>query len=131
MGRFQESQSYLEKALAFDQGHKGPVFEDLTELARLNFDQKKYLEAVEFYKLDFEILDQIDASRRSPGAYCDLLEEYAASLSAAARESESNLCRAKLVALTKEFPNRRSITDRTPYGKYLSGNSHSGDRTSH
>jgi len=80
MGQASEAERHLKLALEFDQKHDGPAWMDYTELARLNLEGGKYTEAVAYFELDFRELDKVHAPDDAPGAYCEILAEYAAAL---------------------------------------------------
>jgi tetratricopeptide (TPR) repeat protein len=119
-GRFDESEVWLKKALDRDRKRKGPFYLDLTELARLNFDQGKFSDAITYFEPLSQELDRIGAPSQTPAAYSDILREYADALMKVGRVDEAKKKMEIVMELKEKVPNQHSITDRTPYGKFSS-----------
>lgn len=119
-GRFEEAEVWLKKALQRDQARRVPTFMDLTELARLNFDQGKFAEAISYFEPLIQELDRIGAPTQTPAAYSDILREYSEALVKVGRIDDAKQKQKIVADLQEKFPNQRSITDRTPYGKFSS-----------
>jgi tetratricopeptide (TPR) repeat protein len=113
---FALAEDNLNKAYELDVQTSGPSFMSLVELARLNYDQKKYSQAVGYFSRAFSDMDRFDASRREPIGYADLLDEYAAALTAIGRGLEGKEAKAKASSIRVNNQGRYSVTDRTPYG---------------
>jgi tetratricopeptide (TPR) repeat protein len=119
-GRFDEAEVWLKRALDRDRKRKGPFYLDLTELARLNFDQGKFAEAISYFEPLVQELDRIGAPTQTPAAYSDILREYAEALTKIGRIDEAKKKMEIVAELKEKFPMQKSITDRTPYGKFTS-----------
>lgn len=117
---FDEAESYLLKAKDLDEKTTGEEFLSLSELARLNLDQKKYKQAVLYFEEAFPKLDKLHAAYRSPIAYADLLDEYSIALSMLNRNDESKRASNRASELRKKKKNGFSMTERTPYGSRCS-----------
>ncbi len=115
---FAEADSYLKKAMKLDQDSGGDYFTDLTELARLNYDQGKFGEAAAFYELDVAALDRKNAEVTAPAAFLDLLREFSDCLKKTGHDEEAKAIDARIAQVAAEHPGLHSITERTPYGKY-------------
>ena len=118
LSNFNEAELYLKKALALDQEEGGQTFLDLSELARLNYAQKRFPEAIGYYESDINALKAIRADEKSPGGFTDLLIEYAHSLREVGRASDSANVEAEIAKLKARHPDMHSGTDITPYGAY-------------
>ena len=115
---FKEAEQWLKLARDGDEHLNAPTYMDLTELARLNLDQGKYAAALPYFEQLFQELDRIGAPETTPGAYCDLLKEYAEALDGVGQSQAAEMKRQDIEDVKAKHPFRRSITDRTPYGKY-------------
>ena len=93
---------------------------DLTELARLNYDQHKFSEAAAYYKQDIAVLDRKNAEVDAPAAFVDILTEYADCLRKTSREDEARKVEERVVGIKAKNSELHSTTERTPYGKYPS-----------
>lgn len=100
-----------------DQESRGDVFFDLTELARLNYDQGKYAEALGYYEEDVRTLDSRNWEQKAPGDFAGLLEEYSACLKKAGREQDARTLDTRLAAIKAKNPVLTVHSERTPYGK--------------
>ena len=117
---FKESEYHLLKALELDDKNGGESFKDLTELARLQYDQEKYSKANIYYEKSFSALDQWDAEKKAPIAYADLLIEYSEAHQRLGNSGRAKDILNKAMAIRNRNSERHSITERTPYGKYCS-----------
>ena len=115
---FGEAETYLQKALKIDQQTGGDFFLDLTELARLNFDQQKFSGAVVYFDQLVPALDAKHAEEGAPAALIDILSEYADCLRKLNREEEAKKADDRAASIRAKNSNLHSITERTPYGKY-------------
>jgi tetratricopeptide (TPR) repeat protein len=118
VGAFADAEIYLKKALKLDQENGGDCFMDLTELARLNYDQHKFAGAAAYYEQDIVVLDLKNTETSSPAAFVDLLTEYADCLRQTGREAEARKAEDRIARIKANNPVLHSNTDRTPYGKY-------------
>ncbi|MBW8780908.1 MAG: tetratricopeptide repeat protein [Verrucomicrobia bacterium] len=117
-GKFDDAETHLLKALAFDKQLGGPFYMDLTELARLNYDQGKYPEANIYFEQDIQAMDHLGLADDSPAASIDILSEYGVSLRKTGREFEAGAMDARIKTIRQAHPILVSHTDRTPYGRY-------------
>lgn len=93
LGHFAEAERELLRALELDEQNQGETYMDLTELARLNYDQHKYETAIGYFKRAFPILERTGVAQASPAAMIDLLTEYADCLSRVGRAGDANATR--------------------------------------
>ncbi|CDZ94053.1 MULTISPECIES: hypothetical protein [Pseudomonadaceae] len=115
---FELSESELNLAYKLDKEAGNPLYLSLVELARLSLDQNKYHEAVGYFAKAIVEFDKEDFAANAPIGYADVLAEYAASLSAIDKKSEASSIMHKAAEIRAANPQGRSITDRTPYGKF-------------
>lgn len=115
---FAESESQLTTALELDRQYSGPVFMDQIELARLNFDQKKFPAAIPFFERGFSMLDRLGVSFEDPIGYANLLDEYAQALERTGQLSKARNLRSQSSDLRRKYPKIPAKTQRTPYGKF-------------
>ena len=118
MGRFAKAEVYLLRALQFDRDAHGKIFLDLNELARLNFDQKNFAKANEYFQAGIAAIDDQRMADDFAAGFVDLLLEYASSLRAVGREVDAHSIDLRVAEIRKLHPTGKSITERTPYGKY-------------
>ena len=111
---FDIAEDYLNKSYELDAEIGGPSVLSLVELFRLNLDQKKYKEAVEYFKKALPELEKLNAPKESPAEFSKLLEEYAIALKVINNKEESKKIEARALKVRKSA--KHSITDRTPYG---------------
>ena len=114
---YPEAKKALEKSLASDKANNGPVIIDYFELARLHFDQKLFKEASAYYQSGVAatpkgIIDQ------DPIGYAEVLDEYGETLKQIGNSAESEKVIAESKQLRSSNPNGKSLTKRTPYGKF-------------
>jgi tetratricopeptide (TPR) repeat protein len=115
---FKESEEYLLKALELDEKNNGETFKDLTELARLHYDQGHYPKAILYFERNIPILDRLDAPDKAPIAYSDILFEYSQALQHTGNTSKAENLKNKAMEIRNKYPEGHSSTERTPYGKY-------------
>lgn len=115
---FKKSEHYLLKALELDEKNNGETFKDLTELARLHYDQENYPKAISYFEKSISLLDQIDADDKAPIAYSDILLEYSEALHHTGNTSKAEDLKNKAMEIRNKHPEGHSNTERTPYGKY-------------
>ena len=115
---FDQSEHELNAAYELDKQAGQPLYLSLVELARLSLDQKKFAQSVEYFECALPELDKDGAASRAPAGYADILDEYAKALAGAGNAVESKIQVNRAATLRVERPSKRSITDRTPYGKY-------------
>lgn len=117
-GKFADAETCLLKALALDKQTGGPFYMDLTELARLNYDQAKYPEANAYFEQDLLEMDRQGLADSAPAGFIDVLGEYSVALRKTGHEFEAGTVDARIKAIRAAHPVLVSHTDRTPYGKY-------------
>lgn len=114
---YQEAKKALEKSLESDKANNGPIIMDYFELARLHFDQKLFKDASIYFQSGIATTPK-ETIAQDPIGYADVLDEYAETLKQIgdAANSEKNIAEAK--QLRSSNPNAKSLTKRTPYGKF-------------
>lgn len=115
---FKEAEQHLLKAFELDEKTNGETFKDLTELARLHYDQENYPKAVSYFERNIHILEKLDAPNKAPIAYSDILFEYSQALHHTGNTSKAEDLKNKAMDIRNKHPEGYSITERTPYGKY-------------
>ena len=90
----------------------------LVELFRLKLDQKKYQEAVDYFKKALPELEKADAPKKSPAEFANLLKEYSVALNGIGQIQEAKEAVGKAAAYESATEKSTSITERTPYGLY-------------
>jgi len=113
---FDIAEEYLNKSYALDAKIGGPAYLSLAELFRLNLDQKKYKEAVGYFRKALPEFEKINVSDESPAEFSKLLEEFSVALEGIGNIDEAKEIRSRALKI-KELAGF-SITDRTPYGLY-------------
>lgn len=114
---FDDAAYYLKQAYDLDKETGGPLYMSLVELARLNLDQGKLAEAAEYYQKAIPDLERHNVPQIGPIGYADTLDEAAFALAAINPKDASKL-RLQAQTIRSEHPEGKSITDRTPYGKF-------------
>jgi tetratricopeptide (TPR) repeat protein len=112
-----ESKKSLEKSLELDKANNGPIIMDYFELARLHFDQKKYHDSSSYYQLGISSTPK-EIVAQDPIGYADVLDEYGEALKQNGDVINSNKVFAESKILRSENASRKSLTKRTPYGKF-------------
>jgi tetratricopeptide (TPR) repeat protein len=115
---FAEAEQHLLKALELDEKNNGETFKDLTELARLHYDQGHYPEAISYFEKSIPILDQMDSADEAPIAYSDILLEYSEALQQTGKTVKAEDLKNRALEIRNKHSEKQSITERTPYGKY-------------
>lgn len=115
---FDLSESELNMAYELDKEAGNPLYLSLTELARLTFDQDKFQVSVDYFERAITELDKINAAKKAPIAYADILTEYSIALSKADRKVEAANHLRKAEKIREANPQGKSVTDRTLYGKH-------------
>jgi tetratricopeptide (TPR) repeat protein len=108
----------LNSAYDLDKQAGQPLYLSLTELARLMLNQKKYQQAIGYFERTLKELNSANAQQVSPIVYADILDEYAQALTGVNSFEEAVAAKNSASEIREKNPNRRSITDRTPYGKF-------------
>lgn len=108
----------LNSAYELDKQAGEPLYLSLTELGRLTLDQKKYQQASTYFERSLTEIDKVNAQQVAPIAYADILDEYAQALVGINRFEDANVAKNRASEIRAKNPNGRSITDRTPYGKF-------------
>ena len=85
---FDIAEDYLNKAYKLDSKIGGPSFLSLVELFRLNLDQKKFQEAIDYFLKALPELERVNAPSESPAEFSKLLDEYAIALNATGNYEE-------------------------------------------
>ncbi len=114
---YKDAQTYLLKAIQFDQHYNGPTHMGILELARLNYDQAKHLEATKYFEKLLPIYEIASAEKHDPIGVANVYEEYSISLNKIGRTKESLHFRQLTEELRSNNPGKTSPTERTPYGK--------------
>lgn len=118
VAEFADAEISLKKALQLDRDNNGDYFLDLSELARLNYDQHKFAEAAAFYEQDVTALKSAKMDETAPAGFVDLLVEYSDCLKQIGKTDAVGKIEAQIAVIKAQHPVLRSATDRTPYGKY-------------
>ncbi|MBI3593696.1 MAG: tetratricopeptide repeat protein [Nitrospirae bacterium] len=113
---FVEAENHLLEAMKLDEQSSGPVHMDLVELARLNYDQKKYSQAIPYFERAILVLQQMNGPKLAPIGLADILDEYSHALIEIGKSEESRNVHERAERLRRDNPMGESITDRTPYG---------------
>lgn len=115
---FDEAERELLEAYRLDAESDGPDYMSLTELARLNLDQKKYAESALYFE---RLLVYADERTPQPVEMAEILDEYAAALAGTGNETEAEIERKKGEAIRREYPQAASMTERAVYGSQCHG----------
>lgn len=98
----------------------------LLELSRLKYDQGQFDKCLPYYSRAIESLEKVNAPTQAPTEFSVVLEEYAKALRETGKEQEAISVQKRANEIRTKNPEGKSITDRTPYGKYCSN---SGDKS--
>jgi tetratricopeptide (TPR) repeat protein len=115
---FDKSERALNTAYQLDKEAGQPLFLSLVELSRLSLDQARYQDATVYFERAISALDTADVTSKAPRGYADVLDEYARALDGVGRAADAKRSSERAAAIRASTPDKRSITDRTPYGKY-------------
>ena len=113
---FDEAERELVVALELDEQAKQPRYLSLNELARLNLDQRKFSQAVNYFERGLKDMEAVGMRQRAPAAYADMLDEHARALDETGRRADANGLIAEASQIRLSNAGRFSTTDRTPYG---------------
>jgi len=113
---FDIAEEYLNKAYVLDSQINGPAYMSLVELFRLNLDQKKYPEAIAYFKRALPELEKVKVPTESLMEFAKLLEEYAIALNAIGDTQEAAKVQKQRAELGVTVDD--AMIDRTPYGLY-------------
>jgi tetratricopeptide (TPR) repeat protein len=113
---FEKAEFYLEKSLELDQQTNGPIYLSILELARLNFDQKRYEAAIPYFEKLLPIYKDINAEKEAPYAVAEVFDEYSVALGKTGNMKKAESIKQKAITLRAQYPGGYSVTDRTPYG---------------
>ncbi|HTJ77442.1 MAG TPA: tetratricopeptide repeat protein [Rariglobus sp.] len=117
LGEFTDAETYFLKTLEIDKKTNGPIEVDLTQLARINFDQRKYKEAVAYYDDLLLILTKIKVDSARPASFMVILSEYSMCLTGLGRSEDAKAVDALMVRLQAENQyTEEPIKKRIPYG---------------
>ena len=114
---YPEAKRALEKSLESDKANNGPIIMDYFELARLHFDQKLYKEASAYYQSGIAATPK-EIVAQDPIGYAEVLDEYGVALKQTGDVANSEKIIAEAKQLRSSNPNGKSLTKRTPYGKF-------------
>jgi tetratricopeptide (TPR) repeat protein len=114
---YPEAKKSLEKALESDKTNNGPIIMDYFELARLHFDQKLFKEASTYYQSGIASTPK-EIVAQDPIGYAEVLDEYGVALKQTGDVANSEKIIAEAKQLRSSNPNGKSLTKRTPYGKF-------------
>ena len=115
---FDEAERQLNLANDLDKHTGGVFYLSLTELARLNLDQRRFAEAVAYLERVMAELDPVITARRVPIFYANVLEDYAMALSGIGRETDAEAAAKRAAEVRGGTPKEQFVPDRTPYGKH-------------
>jgi len=79
-----------------------------SELARLNFDQQKYVESANWFSLALPELERFDVAKDDPVGFAQYLEDYAKALDRSGSSSKASEIRARALKLRSENPNAKA-----------------------
>lgn len=113
---FDESEKYLQNAMKLDKQVSGPVYMSLLELARLNYDQNKFAQAVVYFEKLPTIYNEVKLDALDPIGTALVYEEYSVSLNRTNDKSKSKNFERKANSLRSYNPHNFSKSERTPYG---------------
>ena len=113
---WEEAENGLTKSLEIDRSNSGPVHLPLIELARLNYDQRKFAQAAKFFREAKPIVDSFNAETQDPLGYAEFLEEFSESIEKSTGGQETSQYRKRANQLRATFPDGTKRTERTPYG---------------
>jgi len=116
---FSESETYLKKSYDLDSTNSGPAHMSLLELARLNYDQKKYKEAAFYFEKLIPIYDKFNAEAKDPTGVALVFKEYSNALSSIDKKTKATTFSQRASELEKI--GNKSNTERTPYGTQCVG----------
>ncbi|MBW8782574.1 MAG: tetratricopeptide repeat protein [Verrucomicrobia bacterium] len=121
LGEFTDAETSFLKALEIDKKTNGPIEADLTQLARINLDQRKYKEAVAYYDELLLILTKIPVDSARPASFMVILSEYSACLNGLGRSEAAKTIDALMARLQVENQYPEPIKKRIPYGNRTVG----------
>jgi tetratricopeptide (TPR) repeat protein len=116
--KYEEAEASLKEAFTLEQDNRMMARMDLVELARLNFDQGKFDRAGGYFAQAIPLLEGTNARKDDPLGFADILDEYSVALRNTGRTAEADQVAVQGKGLRAKNPQRRTNTDRTPYGKY-------------
>lgn len=114
---FNEAERQLNLANELDKHTGGVFYLSLTELARLNLDQRRYAQALSYLERILAELDPVITARRVPVFYANLLDDYASALAGAGREKDAEAASRKARETRGGAPKPPIDPHRTPYGQ--------------
>jgi tetratricopeptide (TPR) repeat protein len=115
---WEESEKYLQRAHELDHETGGPEFMSLLELSRLKYDQGQFAKSIPYYSRAIDLLEKANAPTRAPTEFAVVLDEYATALKETGNREEALSLHKRAKEIRLATPDGKSITDRTPYGKY-------------
>lgn len=114
---FDEAERQLNLANDLDKHTGGVFYLSLTELARLNLDQRRFPQALSYLERVLAELDPLITARRVPVFYASLLDDYASALAGVGRGKDAEAAAAKATETRGGMSKQQADLDRTPYGK--------------
>lgn len=114
---FNEAERQLNLANDLDKHTGGVFYLSLTEMARLNLDQRKYAQALSYLERILAELDPVITARRVPVFYASLLDDYASALAGVDRKKDAEAATRKAAETRGDIPKPQTDPYRTPYGQ--------------
>lgn len=112
---FDEAERELLEAYRLDAESDGPAYMSLSELARLNLEQRKFAEAAIYFERMLNETDEKELEQ-SPAEHAAILDEFSAALTGAGDVDHAAQVHEEAMDIRRKHPDAQSITDRTPYG---------------
>lgn len=119
LGEFTAAETYLLKALEIDKKTYGNFDAVLTELARINLDQKKHKEALAYYDELLLSLMKIKLDSAKPESFLTILTEYSTCLSALGRDQDASTVDSLIKRFQSENYYATPSQKRIPYGNRI------------
>lgn len=111
-----EAEAGLTKAYDLDKINDGPALLSLVQLARMNFDAQRYVEAVVYFDRALPELEEQSIGTQDPIGYADFLDEYATALDKVGRPADAKKHRRQSTRIRAAFPNQKAFAEDIPYG---------------
>ena len=113
---WEEAESSLKETYRLGTSTDDLSYMSVYELGRMNYDRKRYADAVEQFSKVKVFFDMTEADTKDPLGYADYLDEYAIALEQTGKPSEAQPLRSRSMELRKTFVGKNSHTEKTPYG---------------
>ena len=111
-----EAEKGLLKAYELDRANKGPTYMSLYELARMNYDQKNFENAVGYFDKAYLEFEENQIDTKDPVGYADFLDEYSFTLENINKRDKVEGLKIRSSKIREAFKGKKSHTDKTPYG---------------